>query len=448
MQSQARALHGSPALAANPEIGLDAQEDKKAPYPMKILFVHQNFPGQYREVFRYLVAQGTHEIVFLTQKKDVPKVEGATVITYAPHHKPAENAYAPSKYWEENCGNGLGVAFACQRLQQNGFVPDIVLGHVGWGELTFLKQVWPHVPIIGFFEYYFLAKGGSVGFDPEFPASAHAPFLMHARNAVNFANIQTVDLGHSPTLFQLGTFPESFHSKIYVKHDGIRTDLLRPDPKASVPLSRLNRSVTKDDEIFTYMARNMEPTRGFHVFMRALPEILEARPNARVLIIGGSEVSYGKASDRQGGYRAEMEREVGGRLDWDRVHFLGRVPYSAYKKIIQVSRCHIYLTVPFVLSWSLLESMSMGATIVASDTAPVREVMTDGETGRLVDFFDQKALAASVVEVLADPARFAHLGQAARAHVVENYDFATQCLPEHLARINSLVPANIALKMP
>jgi glycosyltransferase involved in cell wall biosynthesis len=143
-----------------------------------------------------------------------------------------------------------------------------------------------------------------------------------------------------------------------------------------------------------------------------------------------------------------MEREVGGRLDWDRVHFLGRVPYSAYKKIIQVSRCHIYLTVPFVLSWSLLESMSMGATIVASDTAPVREVITDGETGRLVDFFDQQALAASVVEVLADPARFAHLGQAARAHVVENYDFATQCLPEHLARINSLVPANIALKMP
>jgi len=415
---------------------------------MKILIVHQNFPGQYRELFSYLLAQGGHEIVFLTQKKDVQQVKGARIITYAPHHKPAETAYALSKYWEENCGNGLAVAFTCQKLEQEGFRPDIILGHVGWGELTFLKQVWPQVPIIGYFEYYFLAKGGSVGFDPEFPASQHAPFLMHARNAVNFANIQTVDLGHSPTQFQRSTFPESFHPKIYVEHDGVRTDQLRPNPEAAVPLGRLGRMVTRDDEVFTYMARNMEPTRGFHIFMRALPKILEARPNARVLIIGGNETSYGKPSDAQGGYRAEMAREVGDRLDWDRVHFLGRVPFSSYKSIIQLSRCHIYLTVPFVLSWSLLESMSMGATIVASDTAPVREVITHGETGLLFDFFDPDALASSVIDVLEDPEGHAHLGRAARAHVVDTYDFHTKCLPEHLARINSLVPADKAIPLP
>jgi glycosyltransferase involved in cell wall biosynthesis len=319
---------------------------------------------------------------------------------------------------------------------------------VGWGELTFLKEIWPDAPIIGYFEYYFLAKGGSVGFDPEFPASQHAPFLMHARNAVNFANIQTVDLGHSPTQFQRSTFPESFHPKIYVKHDGVRTDQLRPNPEAAVPLGRLGRMVTRDDEVFTYMARNMEPTRGFHIFMRALPKILEARPNARVLIIGGNETSYGKPSDAQGGYRAEMAREVGDRLDWDRVHFLGRVPFSSYKSIIQLSRCHIYLTVPFVLSWSLLESMSMGATIVASDTAPVREVITHGETGLLFDFFDPDALASSVIDVLEDPEGHAHLGRAARAHVVDSYDFHTKCLPEHIARINSLVPADKAIPLP
>jgi len=407
---------------------------------MKVLFVHQNFPGQYREIFQWLVAQGGHEIVFLTQRKDVAQINGARIVQYASHHKPREDAYGPTSYWEECCGNGLGAAFAAQKLAAEGFRPDIVIGHVGWGELTFFKEVWRDVPILGFLEYYFLASGGSVGFDPEFPASEHAPFLMHARNAVNFANIQTIDRGQSPTLFQRDTFPDSFHPKIYVKHDGIRTDRLTPDPDASVPLGRLGRSVTREDEIFTYMARNMEPTRGFHKFMRALPHILDARPDARALIIGGNEVSYGKASAAKGGYRAEMEREVGDRVDWDRVHFLGKVPYAAYRQIIRVSRCHVYLTVPFVLSWSCMESMSMGATIVASDTAPVREVMTHGETGLLVDFHDHEALARQVIDVLQRPAEFADLGQAARRHMVETYDFTTQCLPEHLRQINDLVP--------
>lgn len=415
---------------------------------MNILFVHQNFPGQYREIFTWLVAQGGHDIVFLTQRAVAQQVRGARIVQYKSHHKPADDTYALSKYWEETCGNGVGAALAAVKLRDAGFSPDVIIGHVGWGELTFLKEVWPNAPIIGYFEYYFLAKGGSVGFDPEFPASDHAPFIMHARNAVNFANIQTVDLGQSPTRFQFGTFPESFHPKLYCKHDGIRTDSLRPNPDTSVTLGRLDRPLTVEDEVFTYMARNMEPTRGFHVFMRALPDILAARPKARVLIIGGSETSYGRSSAAKGGYRAEMEAEVGDRVDWDRVHFLGKVPYDAYQKIIQISRCHIYLTVPFVLSWSLLESMSMGATIVASDTAPVREVIGHGENGLLVDFFQPDALAAQVAEVLARPEDFAHLGRAARAHVVRHFDFETRCLPDHIARINALVPRSKAIPPP
>ena len=415
---------------------------------MKILFVHQNFPGQYRELFQWLVRQGGHEIVFLTQRRDVPEVRGARIVQYTTHHKPAAGAYALSQYWEECTGAGYGAAQAAEALKGGGFTPDVILGHVGWGELTFLKIVWPGVPILGFFEYYFLAQGGSVGFDPEYPASPHAPYVMHARNAVNFANIETVDLGHAPTLWQRDTFPPSFHDKLYVRHDGIRTDLLRPDPAAAVSLNRLGRAVTREDEIFTYMARNMEPTRGFHVFMRALPQILDARPNARALIIGGNEVSYGQKSGAEGGYRAEMEREVGDRVDWSRVHFLGRVPYTAYQQIIQVSRCHVYLTVPFVLSWSLLESMAMGATVVASDVAPVREAVEHGRTGLLVDFFRPERLAQAVIDVLERPGTYAHLGPAARAHVVEHYDFATRCLPVHLEKINGLVPRAARIAIP
>ena len=413
---------------------------------MKILMVHQNMPGQYRELLQWLIAQGGHELVFLTQRRDFPEVAGVRKVVYAPHHKPAATAYGLSKTWEEAAGAGYGAALAARQLRDGGFVPDIVLGHTGWGELLFMKQVYPDVPILGFFEYYYLNEGGPVGFDPEEPRSEATPFLLHARNAVPNINIEVVDQGLAPTRWQRDAFPTSFHDRLYVCHDGIRTDRLRPDPDVTLQLGRVGR-ISRNDEIFTYIARNMERTRGFHTFMRALPEIQKARPRARVLVVGGSGASYGKASQAEGGFRAEMEREVGHLVDWDRVHFLGQVGYDDYRRVVQISRCHIYLTMPFVLSWSLLESMAMEATIVASDVAPVREAMTHGETGLLVDFLDPGALAAQVAEVLARPQDFAHLGPAARRHVVAEYDFLTRCLPEHLARINALVPADRRIEL-
>ncbi len=408
---------------------------------MNFLFVHQNMPGQYRELVQWLAQVGGHRIYFLTQRQNAPKLPGVETRIYRPHHLPTKKAYGLSKVWEEAAGSGFGAVDAAQQIEkQDGFRPDIIIGHVGWGELSFFKQLWPDVPIIGYFEYYYNMTGGMVGFDPAEKISTHAPYLNHARNLVPLANIETVDLGHCPTYWQRDRFPKSFHRKLYVCHDGIRTDQLLPDPNVSLRLGRLVRPVTRDDEIITYVARNLEKTRGFHTMMRALPRILAERPKARVVIVGGNDVSYGKQSDHPGGLRGEMTAELGDRVDWERVHFVGKVPYPDFMKLVQISRCHIYLTMPFVLSWSLLEAMSMQATIVASDVAPVREAVTHGETGLLVDFFDPDALAAQVVEVLANPQNHAHLGPAARAHAVEKYDFLTRCLPEHLARINALVP--------
>ncbi len=416
---------------------------------MNFLFVHQNMPGQYRELVQWLATQQTHKIHFLTQRKNAPKIPGVKTQLYKPHRTPTPESYGLSRVWEEATGAGFGAAMAAKQIEiQEGFKPDIIIGHVGWGELTFFKQIWPDVPIIGFFEFYYNITGGTVGFDPADPPSQHAPFLMHARNAIPLANIETVDQGHCPTIWQRDRFPTSFHDRMYVCHDGIRTDRLLPNPKVKLGLGRVGRQMTRDDEIITYVARNLEKTRGYHILMRALPRILTERPNARVLIVGGNDTSYGGKSKHPGGLRAEMEAEVGKGVDWDRVHFLGQVPYPDYQKLVQISRCHIYLTMPFVLSWSLLESMSMGATIVASDVAPVREAITHGENGLLVDFFDHDALAAQVIDVVKRPKDFEHLGIAARKHVVENYDFLTKCLPEHIAQINALVPSEKQIKIP
>lgn len=415
---------------------------------MKLLFVHQNMPGQYRELVQWLAAQGDHEIVFLTQREKAPDFAGVRTVRYKTHHKAANDAYGLSKNWETAAGNGFGAVTALREIVSGGFIPDIVIGHVGWGEMSFFREVLPKTPMIGFFEYFYSVRGGPVGFDPNDVVSDHAPYIMHGNNVVPLVNIEVVDVAHSPTWWQRNRFPPSFHDKIYVCHDGIRTDKLLPDPKASVSLGRIGRPLTASDEVVTFMARNLETTRGFHQFMRALPLIQKARPNARILVIGGNEASYGGKSKHPGGLRGQMEAEVGHMLDWDRLHFLGQVPYANYQQIIQISTCHIYLTMPFVVSWSLLESMSMKATIVASDVAPVREVMEHGKTGLLVDFFDHEALAAQVAEVLECPGDFSHIGAAARQHVVENYDFLSVCLPEHIRQINALVPKDIRMTVP
>jgi len=415
---------------------------------VKVLFVHQNMPGQYREFAEWLGTTGQHEIVFLTQRDPAPKLTGVRTVHYAPHRTPAKNAYGLSKIWEGATGAGYGAALAAQKLEkEDGFRPDIVIGHTGWGELLFFKQVWADVPVLGLFEYFYRPTGGPVGFDPEEPASPQSPFLLHARNGVPFTNLHSVDRGIVPTYWQRDRFPETFAQILHVLHDGIRTDRLLPNPNVRVRLTRLERDLTRDDEIVTYVARNMERTRGVHQFMRALPKIQAARPNARVIAIGGNETSYGAPSKHPRGVRGEMEAEVGHLIDWDRVHFLGRVPYPEFCRILQLSRCHIYLTMPFVLSWSLLEAMSMQATIVASDVAPVREAVTHGETGLLVDFFDPSALARQVCDVLEAPHAFAHLGPAARQHVVEKYDFLTRSLPGLVDHINALVPSDKAIRI-
>ena len=405
-------------------------------------------PGQYKELAQWLAATGRHRIVFLTQKKTPPPMPGVEARIYVPHHAPAKNAYGLSRVWEEAAGSGLGAARAAQSLAEERFRPDIILGHIGWGELSFFRQVWTDVPIIGYFEYFYRPTGGSVGFDPEEPSSPDAPFILQARNTVPLVNIEVVDKGVSPTLWQRDRFPESFHEKLYVCHDGIRTDVLTPDPAARLKLKRLDKALTKEDEVITFVARNLERTRGFHMFMRALPRILRERPEARVVIVGGNETSYGAKSHHPSGLRGEMQEELGNAIDYKRVHFLGRVPYGDYCDILRVSRCHVHLTMPFVLSWSLLEAMSMGAVVVGSDVAPMREAIRHGETGYLVDYFDPDAVAAQVIDVLSRPLDHAGMGKAARAHVVVRYDFLTHCLPEHLRQINALVPERLRIDVP
>ncbi|KUF11073.1 glycosyltransferase [Pseudoponticoccus marisrubri] len=414
---------------------------------MKILLIHQNFPGQYKHLAPALVERG-HQVVALTCKVKTPQTwKGVQILPYE-----IRGASTPGVHpWLADFETKILRATSCYRgaltLREQGFVPDVICAHHGWGESMFLKDVWPE-PRLGLYcELYHLTATPFLNFDPEFPSKNPQGDVLRIRmkNLNNRLHEEIMDAGISPTRFQASTFPAHWQDRITVAHDGIDTETVRPNPAARLEVGD-GKVLTREDEVITFINRNLEPYRGYHVFMRALPEILKRRPKAHVVLLGGDEVSYGAKPPKGQTWKQIFIDEVRGRIPtphWKRVHFLGRVPYDRFLSMMQVSRAHVYLTYPFVLSWSLLEAMSAQCAILASGTAPVREVMEEDETGWMVDFFDRDALVERLCALLDDAATRERLGANARAFVQQNYDLRTVCLPQHLdwvTRLGTLEP--------
>jgi glycosyltransferase involved in cell wall biosynthesis len=393
---------------------------------MKILFVHQNFPGQFLHLAPALAARG-HTVVALTDEGNT-RTSPVTVMRY---RKPAASgAEGIGRTYAEAAERGAAVARAAAQLRrEKGFVPDVVFGHGGWGETLFLREVWPEARHLTYAEFYYHTRGLDADFDPEFQtADLGRRLRTSARKAHLMMALAEADAALAPTRWQASTFPAPWRDRISVIHDGIDTDRVRPNPEASLTLPG-GRVLRAGDEVLGFVNRNLEPYRGYHVFMRALPAVLKARPEAQVVIVGGDGVSYGPAPGGGRTWKEIFLNEVREGLDLSRVHFLGRVPYAQFLSLLQVARVHAYLTYPFVLSWSLLEAMSAGGLVVASRTPPVEEMIRDGGNGRLVDFFDVAGWSAALVEALANPAAGEGLRQAARATIVEGYDLRRHCLP-------------------
>jgi len=402
---------------------------------MNILFIHQNFPGQFKHLAPALASLGHDVTALVLAKTDAKQWNGVKLIPYSLNRGNAKEAHPWTVDFESKVIRGEACLRAALELSKQGYIPDVIVAHPGWGESLFLKEVWPEAKLKLYCEFFYHARGADVGFDPEYsssdPADAGRVTLKNANMLLQF---QQADAGISPTHWQASTFPQHIREKITVIHDGIDTEVLQPNPEVRFTLDS-GRVLTRNDEVITFVNRALEPYRGFHTFMRSLPTLLKERPNAEVLIVGKEGVSYGAQPPNGESWKTIFSEEVLPKLtpqQRERIHFLGTIDYPRFINLLQVSHVHVYLTYPFVLSWSLLEAMSVGCTIVASDTQPLHEAIKHNDTGLLVDFFDHDALAESVTRLLDDEDTRVRLGKAARKFATETYDLNSVCLPKQL----------------
>lgn len=401
---------------------------------MNILFVHRNFPGQYIHLCRHLLSNNEKNIKIAAISCSSYKI--STQFIDMRYHMPESVPSASSPYFKElseEVLRGRLVFEKARELSEMGFHPDIICAHPGWGEALFLADVFPKSKILLYCEFFH--RLNNLYFDPEFLSKEENAEKVRLMNASQLISLDAAYCGVSPTEWQRSLYPDYWKNKISVIHEGINTKLIKPDNSASIILKD-GRILTKNDEIITYVSRNLEPCRGLHSFIRSLPYILELRPKANIVLVGGNGASYGKKPPEGKTYKEIFLDEV--KPDMSRVHFLGPLPYEKYVKVLQASSVHVYLTYPFVLSWSFLEAMSAGLPVVASDTPPVQEVINNYQNGILVDFFKPENIAFEINKILNEPELVYMLGKNARQTIVDKYDLYEKSLPSQLSFINRL----------
>ena len=399
--------------------------------PIDILFVHNNFPAQFRNLAVWMARHPEFRVKAIGAR-GAPGLPGIEIQRYSFSGHELATTHAFARRFEIESRRAEQVMYAANALKSKGFAPRLIYVHPGWGEALPLRVLFPEAVIASYCEFYYAAGGTDLGYDAEFPQfGLDGQVRVVVRNAGTLLSLAEASIGIAPTAWQKSVFPREFQHKIHIAHDGIDCQRLQPTP-AIGPLPIGTRTLPADSEIVTFVARNLEPYRGFHIFMRALPAILKARPRAQICILGGDQVSYGLAPPDQENWRLAMLDELKGKIDPARVHFLGQIPYEDYLALLRRSNAHVYLTYPFVLSWSVLEAMALECLVIGSRTPPVEEVVIHGQNGLLVPFFDVEAWSDTVIEALANADRFRHLRWAARNTIINAYDFDSVCLPAHL----------------
>ena len=401
---------------------------------MKILFIHRNFPAQFLNLVSYLAENQANQIFFITAREE-NNIKNVNKIIYKINNKNDSNTHVYLKEYEDWILHGQAVAECMINLKKQGFIPDIIYAH-NWGEDLFIKDIYPEVPYLSYLEWYTNPYNSDLDFDKEKKLTFDNLCQIRIKNSPKLISLTSCDYGITPTYWQLEQYPEIFHQKISVIHDGVCTNFFHPEHEVKLVVPEINLDLSQAEEIITYATSGMEPYRGFPQFMEATAIIQKRRPNCHIVIGGHDSSFYSEVRPDGKSYKEYMLETLS--LDLSRIHFTGFLSYPNYLKLLQASNVHVYLTYPYILSWSVLEAMSTGCLVIASGTAPVQEVIKDGENGLLVDLFSPEQIADRVDEVFSQPERMKIIKENARKTIQERYN-VQNLLAEQIDLINHMI---------
>ena len=401
---------------------------------MIILFLHRNFPGQFKYIAAELAKDPLNTVYFITSNTEV-QIEGVKKLVYTPKAKMSVS-HPYLEIYEDSLLHGLAAVEITEALKQKGIKPDVIYGH-SWGPSMFMKDVYPDVPYICYFEWYSKDKDSAYDFGDN-KLNEDKTAHIRCNNTQILMDLCSCDAGISPTYWQKKQFPREFQDKIEVIHDGIDTELCKSNKDAKFFIKDKNLELGVNDEVITYATRGMEALRGFPQFMEAVEILLKKRPKAHFVIAGEDKVFYGPSAPA-GTFKEYMLSKL--KLDISRVHFVGKLDFSEYLSLLQISSAHVYATYPFVLSWSILEAMACETPIIASSTQPVLEVIENNKNGLLYDFFSVEHLVKRIEFALTNPDKMQEIRKNARKTVIEKYD-VKKVIPQHVKFIKKISEKN------
>lgn len=400
-----------------------------------VLFVHNYFPGQFGFLAEALVRSG--DTVAALGGKTSQDLPGVSLVRWHNRRSTTPHILPPAVRAEADMIRATAALEAAIGLADRGFVPDVIIGHPGWGETLYLKELWPQARLVLHAEFFYSATNGDLGFDPEFGTISLAERCRAVSKSATLALAYTqADRLIAPTPFQAQTLPDVFQSRLTIIHEGVDLRETRPTPETVITIG--GKTFSRARPVVTFASRVLEPLRGCHTFFRSLPRILSQVADVDI-VIAGHESGAGYGADPPSGetWKSHFWKEIEDEVDPARIHFVGWLPGRTLNALMSISAAHVYLTYPFVLSWSLLEAMACEALVIASDTAPLHDVITDGQNGILVDFMDPHQLADAVISAIRQPERFSERRRAARQTILQHYDRERHGLPQWLEIVRS-----------
>lgn len=398
---------------------------------MNILFLHRGFPAQFKHIAAELSKDSENNVTFITNQKKF-HLDGVIKVVYEVTESLPQDCHPYLKLYEDSVLHGRAVAYKLLEMKKQGYVPDVIYGH-HWGTTLFVKDIFPNVPLLSYNEWFYNAEGADIGFVGN-AANEDEKAKVRTDNAMLLTDLCACDAAICPTEWQKSQFPKEFQDKIKIIHDGVDVDSCKPDKDAQLKIND-TLTLTANDEVVTYATRGMEPYRGFPEFMIAIKELLKVRPNAHFVIAGDDIAYYGQKIEGNS-YKDVILGRLN--LDMSRIHFVGTLSFDDYVKLLQISSVHVYLTYPFILSWSCLDAMACECCIVASNTPPVTEFIKDNYNGILFDFHNINQLIDKVEYALENQSKMKSIRQNARKTIVNKYALK-DLLPQHIAFLKSLV---------